>query len=211
MAVRLPTALGKVEKVTVSAVAVAAVTLPAAPKVLKATVLLAGVTASKPVPLMVKVTVVGALSARLSVLLVTVGAATMLATCTAAPELPLPATVTMAVRLPRPVGTVVKVTVSCVAVAAVTLPTAPRVLKATVLLAGVVEKLVPLMVRVTAVGALTARPAVLAVTVGAAADALCDMPNRIPSASTKAKPLASVCVMVPIWRDEGSKKLNSRD
>ena len=166
MAVRLPRPVGTVEKVTVSCVAVAAVTLPTAPRVLKATVLLEGVV-EKLVPLMVRVKVVGALSARLSVLAVTVGAATTVATCTAAPLVP-PSVVTMAVRLPRPVGTVEKVTVSCVAVAAVTLPTAPNVLKATLLLAGVVSKPVPLMVRVKVVGALRARLSVLLVTVGAA-------------------------------------------
>ena len=51
--------------------------------------LLAGVV-EKPVPVMVRVKVVGALSARPAVLLVTVGAATMVATCTAAPLVPPP-------------------------------------------------------------------------------------------------------------------------
>ena len=69
-----------------------------------------------------------------------------------------------AVRLPVAVGCVEKVTVSRVAVAVVTVPTAPS-LKTTVLLAAVVAKLVPAMVRV---GALIARLAVLKVTVGAA-------------------------------------------
>ena len=158
--------VGTVEKVTVSCVVVAAVTVPIAPR-LKATELLAGVV-EKLVPLMVRVKVVGALSARLSVLAVTVGEATTVATCVAAPLVP-PSVVTIAVRLPVPVGTVEKVTVSAVAVAAVTLPTAPRVLKATLLLAGVTaSKPVPLMVRVKVVGALSARLAVLLVTVGAA-------------------------------------------
>ena len=51
---------------------------------------------------------------------------------------------TLAVKLPAEVGGVENVTVNWVAVAAVTLPTAPR-LKTTVLLAGVAEKFVPLM------------------------------------------------------------------
>ena len=67
-------------------------------------------------------------------------------------------------RLPRAVGLVEKVTVSEVAVEAVTLPTAPS-LKATVLLEAVAEKLAPVMVRV---GELRARPAVLMFTIGAA-------------------------------------------
>ena len=67
-AVRLPTAAGFVENVTVSAVGVAAVTVPTAP-LLKATVLWAAV-GSKPKPSMVTVV---ALAARLAVLLVTTG------------------------------------------------------------------------------------------------------------------------------------------
>ena len=54
---------------------------------------------------------------------------------------------TIAVRLPAEVGAVVKVTVSWVAVAAVTVPAAPR-LKATVLLAAVGLNPVPAIVRV---------------------------------------------------------------
>ena len=60
-------------------------------------------------------------------------------------------------------GCVEKVTVNWVAVALVTVPTAP-LLKVTVLLAAVVSNPVPAMVRV---GALIARLVVLRVTVGA--------------------------------------------
>ncbi len=54
-----------------------------------------------------------------------------------------------AVKLPSVVGLVLKVTVSVVAVAAVTVPTAP-LLNVTVLLAGTVLKPKPLIVRVEA-------------------------------------------------------------
>ena len=121
----MPAVVGLVENVTVSEVAVAAVTVPTAPS-LKVTVLLAAV-GSKPKPLMVSVV---ALAARLAVLLVTTGVT--VATCTAAPLLTR-SVVTTAVRLPAVVGLVENVTVSEVAVAAVTVPTAPS-LKATVLL-----------------------------------------------------------------------------
>ena len=66
---RLPTAVGRVEKVTVSEVAVAAVTVPIAPRVPKATVLLAGVV-EKPKPLITRVL---ELIARLDALVVTTG------------------------------------------------------------------------------------------------------------------------------------------
>ena len=79
-AVRLPAVVGLVENVTVSEVAVAAVTVPIAPS-LKATVLLPAV-GSKPKPVMV---IVVALAARLAVLLVTTGVT--VATCTAVPLL----------------------------------------------------------------------------------------------------------------------------
>lgn len=72
-----------------------------------------------------------------------------------------PLTATMAVRLPA-LGVLVKVTVSDVAVADVTVPVA-LLLKVTTLLAAVVLKFVPAMVIVVA---LAARLAVLAVTVG---------------------------------------------
>src|SRR5262249_53496486 len=65
------------------------------------------------------------------------------ATCTADP-LPTRVLVTTGVKLPALVGLVVNVTVSEVALAVVTLPTAPP-LKTTVLLPGVAEKPTPLM------------------------------------------------------------------
>ncbi len=74
-AVRLPVELGCVLKVMVNWVAVALVTVPAAP-LSKVTVLLPAVV-SNPVPAIVSVV---ALIARLPVLEVTVGAATMVAT-----------------------------------------------------------------------------------------------------------------------------------
>ena len=153
-ALRLPRD-GAVLKVTVNWVAVALVTVPV--PLLKVTVLLAAVV-SNPVPAMVRVV---ALIARLVVSKVTVGAATMLATCTALPLVP-PKDVTTAVRLPRD-GAVLKVTVNWVAVALVTVPV--PLLKVTVLLAAVVSNPVPAMVRVVA---LIARLVVLKVTVGAA-------------------------------------------
>lgn len=70
------------------------------------------------------------------------------ATCTAAP-LENELTVTVAVNAPAP-GLVENVTVRAVAVAAVTVPTAP-LLKTTVLLPGVVLKPKPLIVMVAAV------------------------------------------------------------
>ena len=77
-----------------------------------------------------------------------------------------PKVVTTAVMLPVLVGSVLKDMVNWVAVALVTVPTAP-LLKVTVLLAAVVENPVPEMVRVVEVGALIARLLVLKVTVGA--------------------------------------------
>ena len=153
-AVRLPRD-GAVLKVTVNWVAVALVTVPV--PLLKVTVLLAAVV-SNPVPVMVRVV---ALIARLFVSKVTVGAATMLATCTALPLVP-PKDVTTAVRLPRD-GAVLKVTVNWVAVALVTVPV--PLLNVTVLLAAVVSNPVPAMVKVVA---LIARLVVSKVTVGAA-------------------------------------------
>ena len=122
---------------------------------MKVTVLLP--TVSNPVPAMVRVV---ALMARLFVFKVTVGAATMLATCTALPLVP-PKDVTTAVRLPSD-GAVLKVTINWVAVALVTVPV--PLLKVTVLLAAVVSNPVPAMVRVVAVAA---RLLVFEVTVGA--------------------------------------------
>jgi hypothetical protein len=74
-AVKLPVVLGCVEKVTVNWVAVALVTVPTA-LLLKVTVLLAAVV-SNPVPAMVRVV---ALIARVLVLEVTIGAATIVPT-----------------------------------------------------------------------------------------------------------------------------------
>ena len=91
-----------------------------------------------------------------------VGAATMLATCTALPLL-IPFVVTTAVRLPRD-GAVLKVTINWVAVALVTEPV--PLLRVTVLLAAMVSNPVPAMVRVVA---LIARLFVFTVTVGAVA------------------------------------------
>src|SRR5258708_5806314 len=124
MAVRLPVVVGLVEKVTMSKVAVAEVTVPTAP-LLKTTTLWEAI-GSKPKPLIVTA---GELGARLVIALVRGGA--MFATWTAAP-LVCELVVTAAVKLPRAVGFVEKVTVSEVAVAAVTVPTAP-LLKTTVL------------------------------------------------------------------------------
>lgn len=91
-AVRLPIDVGFVEKVTVSSVAVAVVTVPTAP-LLKVTELLAAVV-SKPVPAIV---IVVALAPKAAVLLVTVGFT--VATCTAEPLL-TPPTATCAVKFP---------------------------------------------------------------------------------------------------------------
>src|ERR1043166_8288259 len=79
-AVRLPAVLGLVENETVSAVAVATVTVPTA--LLLNTTVLCDAVVSKPKPLIVTVL---ALAARLLVLLVTTGVT--LATCTAEPLL----------------------------------------------------------------------------------------------------------------------------
>src|SRR6185312_16346065 len=123
-AVKLPTAVGFVENVTVSEVALAAVTVPTAPS-FKTTVLWAAV-GSNPKPLKVNV---AALAARLTVLVVRTGM--IVATWTAAPLL-CASVVTTAVRLPAVFGFIENVTVSEVAVAPVTAPTAP-LLKTTVL------------------------------------------------------------------------------
>ena len=85
----------------------------------------------------------------------------MVATCTAAPLL-TPLDVITAVKLPTLTGLVEKVTVIVVAVAVVTVPTAP-LLKTTVLLAGTVLKPNPVITRLFAV---RARFVVFAVTTG---------------------------------------------
>ena len=93
---------------------------------------------------------------------VVVGAATMVATCTALPLL-IAFVVTTAVRLPSD-GWVLKFTVNWVAVALPTVPTAP-LLNVTVLLEAVVSNPVPAMVRVVT---FIARLLVFEVTVGGA-------------------------------------------
>ena len=117
MTVRLPAVAGRVEKVTVSEVFVAAVTVPTA-LLLRTTVLREAI-GSKPNPLIVSVL---EFAARAPVLLVITGLT--VAICTAVP-LVCPPVVTMAVRLPAALGLVEKLIVREVAVAAVTLPTAP--------------------------------------------------------------------------------------
>jgi hypothetical protein len=151
-AVRLPVE-GRDVNVTVSVVAVAAVIVPA-PPLLKTTRLFASVV-SKPKPLIV---MLFSPAPRFAVLLVIIGRT--VATCTAKLLL-TPAVVITAVKLPA-FGLVLNVTVSAVAVAAVTVPMAP-LLNSTVLLAAVVSKPVPLMVSVVA---LANKLAVLAVIVG---------------------------------------------
>ena len=76
--------------------------------------------------------------------------------------------VTTADKFPVTVGAVLKVTVSEVAVAAVTVPTAlpPEIVNATVLFPGVASNPVPVMVRVVAFGVFKARFAMLWVTTG---------------------------------------------
>ena len=152
-AVKLPAVAGLVEKVTVSDVAVAAVTVPAPS--LKTTVLLSAVV-SKPKPLIVTVV---ALTAKLVIALVTTGV--MVATLTAEPLL-TPLVVTIAVISPAVAGLVENVTVRLVADAAVTIPAAPSS-KTTVLLLGVALKPKPAIVTVDA---LAARLAVARVTTG---------------------------------------------
>jgi hypothetical protein len=143
-AVRFPAVVGFVEKVTVSAVLVAVVTVPTAP-LLRTTVLFAAVVL-KPKPLIVNV---AALAARFVVLLVITGIT--VATWTAAPLLTLFVVIT-AVKLPASDGPVESVTVNEVAVAEVTVPTAP-LLNTTVLLAAVVSKPAPAIVKDVALAA----------------------------------------------------------
>jgi hypothetical protein len=133
-------------------VAVALLTVPLAP--LKLTLSCAAFV-SKPKPLMVRLV---ALTARLAVLEVTTGVT--VATWTAVPLL-TPATLTEALRLP-PVNPLRPVTVSCVALALLTVPLAAP-LKLTLSFAAFVSKPKPLTVRLLAVAA---RLAVLAVTTG---------------------------------------------
>lgn len=99
-----------------------------------------------------------------TVLKVTVGAFTTVATGTALPLL-MPFVVTTAVRLPVVLGNVERVTVNSVLVADVTVPTALR-LKTTALFAAVVSNPVPVMV--TEVARIEIFVVLVLVTVGAA-------------------------------------------
>lgn len=153
-AVKLPAVVGFVENVTVSDVALAVVTVPAAP-LFNATVLFAAVV-SKPNPAIVTV---NALAERLVVLLVMTGVTFAICTAEALAALLV---VTMAVRLPAEAGLVEKVTVNEVAEAVVTVPTA-LLLRVTVLFAAVVSNPKPLIVTVVE---LAARPIVRLVTTG---------------------------------------------
>ena len=153
-AVKLPAVCGLVENVTISEVAVAVVTVPTAP-LLKVTVLFAA-TVLKPAPVIV---IVAAFAASVAVATVTAGAT--VAIWTDAP-LDIEFDVTIAVRLPRATGFVENVTVSAVAEAEVTVPTAP-LLNTTVLLPATVANPKPLIVTVVA---LIARLEVLLVTTG---------------------------------------------
>ena len=153
-AVKLPEVVGWLESRTLSAVAVAAMTVPAAP-LLNVTTLLAAVV-SKPNPLIVRVV---ARAERSVVALVTTGST--FATVIASP-LNTPLVATIAVRLPA-LGFVVNDTDSDVVVEAVTVPIAP-LLNVTTFWLGVVLKPVPAIVIVVA---LAERLVALAVTVGA--------------------------------------------
>ena len=138
IAVNVPALVGLVLKVTVSAVAVAAVTVPTA-LLLKTMLLLPGVV-ENPTPLMVTVVKFAANDASL---LVTTGLT--VATVTLVP-IAMPFTLTVAVRVPA-VGLVENVTVSALAVAEVTEPTAP-LLNVTVLLPAEMSKPKPFIVSV---------------------------------------------------------------
>lgn len=139
--VRLPPARGLVVNVTVREVAVEAETTPTA-LLLKAIVLREAVV-SNPKPLIVMEV---ALATIFDVFVV--GTGVTIATCNAGPLLKL-LVVTTAIKLPAEVGLVPKVTVNAVAVAAVTVPTAP-LSNTTKLFPTVVLKPKPLMVSVEA-------------------------------------------------------------
>lgn len=142
VAVKDPAVVGLVEKVTVSEVAVAAVTVPTAP-LLKDTELLAAVgLKAEPAIVMVE-----ASAAKLAVLEVTTGRTA--AIWTAVPLL-IPPVVTTAFKLPATLGLVLKVTVRAVGVAAVTVPTAPLFMTTTLLPGVVPLKPKPLIVTVAA-------------------------------------------------------------
>ncbi len=138
IAVKVPAVAGSVVKVMERLVAVAESTVPTAP-LLKVTVLFAAVV-SKPIPLMVRVFVFAVMLFAVSA--VTTG--TMFATSTAAP-LDSEFDSTTAVSDPASVGLVVNVTVRDVAVAEVTVPSAP-LLRVTMLLAATESNPSPLMV-----------------------------------------------------------------
>ena len=137
-AVKGPAVAGNVVNVTERVVAVAESTVPIAP-LLKVTVLLAAVV-SKPIPLIVSVLVLAVMEFEVS----TVTTGTMFAISTAEP-LEREFDSTTAVSDPAAVGFVVKVTVSEVADADVTVPSAP-LLKITVLWAATESKPNPLIV-----------------------------------------------------------------
>ena len=153
-AVRFP-AVGGVVMETVNWVAVAEVTFPTAP-LLNTTKLFPAVVLN-PNPRIVSVVV----DKVIAVVVLEVTDGITLATWTGLP-LELELVVTTAVKLPTEVGFVSIRTVSDVAVAAVTVPTAP-LLKVTVFLAKVVSNPAPLM---TMVAAPAERAAVLDVTTG---------------------------------------------
>lgn len=138
IAVKVPAVAGSVVKVMERLVAVAESTVPTAP-LLKVTVLFAAVV-SKPIPLMVRVFVLAVMLFAVSA--VTTG--TMFAISTAAP-LDSEFDSTTAVSDPASVGFVVNVTVRDVAVAEVTVPSAP-LLRVTMLLAATESNPSPLMV-----------------------------------------------------------------
>ena len=146
--------VGGLDSLTVIVVAVAAVSVPAAP-LLSVTVLFAAVV-SNPKPLMVSVALRGEISVTE---LVTTGST--VATCTGVP-LTTPFDATIAVNTPA-LGLALSVIVREVAVDELTVPTAP-LLKITVLWLGVVLKPVPAIVTVVA---LAARLVSLNETVGA--------------------------------------------
>lgn len=144
MAVKLPTTVGLVEKVTVIEVGVAAVTTPIAP-LLNATVLSPAVV-SKPKP---SITRVPALAEKFAVEEVTTGAT--VATWISDP-LMTPFVTTTADNGPAEVGFVERVTVNCVADAVATVPIAP-LLNVTRLLPAVRSKPKPLIVTLAAFAA----------------------------------------------------------
>lgn len=178
IAVKLP-AIGFVLKVTVSVVAVAAVTVPIAFR-LKVTKLFPGVVL-KLVPRMVIVFAVAAIPVVLEVTVGAAMAATTCATCTAAP-LVLVLVVTTAVKLPRIVGCLERVTVSDVRLAVVTVPSAFP-LKTTEFRFAIESKPKPLMIKLVP---LMAKVVVLLVTTGVTAATCTAVPELTPLVVTTA-------------------------